>query len=135
MGFVVHCAPGDVEGEQRRLLDCQEELLVATGVPCRVTDVPAGELARASARTFACEVWLPHPRRHRRVGSVSNCTTYQARRLAIRCRDGRGRVRTAATVTGSLELGAWIAALLENHQREDGSVRLPAALGGSITGP
>lgn len=128
VGFFVYCAPQTAEDEHRRLLACQEELLTATEIPYRVTDVPAGDLARAASRTFACEAWLPGPRRHHRLTSTSNCTTYQARRLSVRHRDDHHRPRTAATLTGTLNTTSWIATILENHQQPDGSVPLPAAL-------
>jgi seryl-tRNA synthetase len=60
--------------------------------------------------------------------SASNCTTFQARRLATRYRDDGGKPRIAATLNGPLATTRWLAAILENHQRPDGSVRVPGAL-------
>lgn len=61
------------------------------------------------------------------VTSTSNCTTYQARRLAIRERGERG-TEPVATLNGTLGTTRWIVAVLENHQQADGSVHVPAAL-------
>jgi seryl-tRNA synthetase len=97
-------------------------------VPYRVIDVAGGDLGMSAARKFDCEAWVPTQGRYRELTSTSNCTTFQARRLAVRYRDENGRPQVAATLNGTLATTRWIVAILENHQQPDGSVRLPAAL-------
>jgi seryl-tRNA synthetase len=126
-GFV-YCAPGDAEAEHERLLGWQREMLAGIEVPYRVIDVAAGDLGSSAARKFDCEAWIPTQGSYRELTSTSNCTTFQARRLATRYRDTAGKPQIAATLNGTLATTRWLVAILENHQRPDGSVRVPDAL-------
>jgi seryl-tRNA synthetase len=126
-GFV-YCTPADAEAEHQRLLGWQKEMLARIEVPYRVIDVAAGDLGSSAARKFDCEAWVPTQRAYRELTSTSNCTTFQARRLAIRYRDTGGKPQIAATLNGTLATTRWLVAILENHQRPDGSVRVPVAL-------
>ncbi len=123
-----YCQPQDAHEEHLRLLAWEEEMLAKVELPYRVIDVAAGDLGSSAARKYDCEAWLPTQQTYREVTSTSNCTTFQARRLNIRYRDADGRPRTAATLNGTLATTRWIAAILENHQLTDGSVRVPVAL-------
>ncbi len=124
----VYCRPEDADDEHARLLTWQEEMLARIEVPYRVIDVAGGDLGSSAARKFDCEAWVPTQGRYRELTSTSNCTTFQARRLSVRYRDDNGRPRTAATLNGTLATTRWLVAILENHQRADGSVRVPEAL-------
>lgn len=124
----VYCAPDDAAAEHDRLLGWQREMLARIEVPYRVIDVAAGDLGASAARKFDCEAWLPSQGCYRELTSTSNCTTFQARRLATRYRDASGKPQIAATLNGTLATTRWLAAILENHQRPDGSVRVPQAL-------
>ncbi len=124
----VYCTPADAEAEHDRLLSWQREMLARIEVPYRVIDVAAGDLGSSAARKFDCEAWLPTQGAYRELTSTSNCTTFQARRLATRYRDDSGKPQIAATLNGTLATTRWLVAILENHQRPDGSVRVPAAL-------
>jgi seryl-tRNA synthetase len=126
-GFV-YCTPDDAEAEHQRLLGWQREMLARIEVPYRVIDVAAGDLGSSAARKFDCEAWVPTQRAYRELTSTSNCTTFQARRLATRYRDAAGKPQIAATLNGTLATTRWLVAILENHQRPDGSVRVPDAL-------
>jgi seryl-tRNA synthetase len=126
-GFV-YCTPGDAEAEHERLLGWQREMLAGIEVPYRVIDVAAGDLGSSAARKFDCEAWIPTQGSYRELTSTSNCTTFQARRLATRYRDTAGKPQIAATLNGTLATTRWLVAILENHQRPDGSVRVPDAL-------
>jgi seryl-tRNA synthetase len=126
-GFV-YCAPADAEAEHERLLGWQREMLARIEVPYRVIDVAAGDLGSSAARKFDCEAWVPTQGTYRELTSTSNCTTFQARRLATRYRDANGKPQIAATLNGTLGTTRWLVAILENHQRPDGSVRVPDAL-------
>jgi len=126
-GFV-YCKPDDAEAEHRRLLGWQKQMLALIEVPYRVIDIAAGDLGSSAARKFDCEAWVPTQGTYRELTSTSNCTTFQARRLATRYRDENGKPQTAATLNGTLATTRWLVAILENHQQSDGSVRVPDAL-------
>src|SRR5262249_32046355 len=120
--------PEEAEAEHRRLLGWEKEFLAALELPFRVIDVASGDLGSSAARKFDCEAWIPTQGRYREVTSTSNCTEFQARRLAVRMRDEKG-TRPLATLNGTLcAVPRTIVAILENHQRADGSVAVPAAL-------
>ncbi|MEV4559866.1 serine--tRNA ligase [Kitasatospora sp. NPDC049285] len=124
----VFTAPEDAEAEHRRLLQWEKDFLNALELPYRVIDVASGDLGASAARKFDIEAWIPTQGKYREVTSTSNTTEYQARRLSIRMRDENG-VRPLATLNGTLvAVPRVIVALLENHQRADGSVVLPQAL-------
>ncbi len=124
----VYCRPQDADAEHQRLLGWEKEMLAAIEVPYRVIDTAAGDLGSSAARKFDCEAWVPTQQTYRELTSTSNCTTFQARRLSVRYRDEKGKPQIAATLNGTLATTRWIVALLENHQRADGSVRVPEAL-------
>ncbi|NVN51384.1 serine--tRNA ligase [Mycolicibacterium hippocampi] len=126
-GFV-YCRPEDAEAEHQRLLGWQRQMLAHIEVPYRVIDIAAGDLGSSAARKFDCEAWVPTQGTYRELTSTSNCTTFQARRLAVRYRDENGKPQTAATLNGTLATTRWLVAILENHQQPDGSVRVPEAL-------
>ncbi|MFW7415437.1 serine--tRNA ligase [Demequina sp. SO4-18] len=117
----------DAAAEHARFLEIEERMLQALELPYRVIDTAAGDLGSSAARKFDCEAWLPSQERWMEVTSTSNCTTYQARRLAIRERGEQGTT-PVATVNGTIGTTRWIVALLENHQQADGSVHVPEIL-------
>jgi seryl-tRNA synthetase len=123
------CRPEDAAAEHLRLLEWEEQFLTALELPYRVVDIAAGDLGTSAARKYDIEAWFPSQGAYRELTSTSDCTTFQARRLAIRYRDADGRPRTAATLNGTLcAIARTIACLLEVHQRADGSVHVPVAL-------
>lgn len=124
----VYCKPEDAAAEHERLLGWQREMLALIDVPYRVIDVAAGDLGSSAARKYDCEAWVPTQQAYRELTSTSNCTTFQARRLATRYRDDNGKPQIAATLNGTLATTRWLVAILENHQQPDGSVRVPPAL-------
>jgi seryl-tRNA synthetase len=94
-----------------------------------VIDVAAGDLGSSAARKYDVEAWVPTQGAYRELTSTSNCTTYQARRLDIRYRpEDASKTHPVATLNGTLATTRWIVALLETHQREDGSVTVPEVL-------
>jgi seryl-tRNA synthetase len=123
-----YCKPEDAEQEHKNLLAWQEQMLQKCELPYRVIDVAAGDLGSSAARKYDIEAWVPSQQTYRELTSTSNCTTFQARRLNTRYRDESGKPKTAATLNGTLATTRWIVAILENHQQEDGSVIIPAAL-------
>lgn len=129
----VFTTPEDAEAEHERLVALQERMLQDLGLAYRVIDVAAGDLGSSAARKYDVEAWVPTQGAFRELTSTSNCTTYQARRLEIRYRpavDGGVAAKTTpvATLNGTLATTRWIVALLETHQRADGSVVIPEVL-------
>lgn len=120
--------PELAEAEHQKLLAFQEQMLQACELPYRVIDTAAGDLGSSAARKYDAEAWVPTQQSYRELTSTSNCTTYQARRLNVRYRTDDGKTAIAATLNGTLATTRWLVAILENHQLEDGSVKIPAAL-------
>jgi seryl-tRNA synthetase len=120
--------PEDAEAEHDRLVGYQEAMLQACGLSYRVIDVAAGDLGSSAARKFDIEAWIPTQGTFRELSSTSNCTSYQARRLDIRYRTDSGKTAPVATLNGTLATTRWLVAILETHQRADGSVTIPEAL-------
>ena len=121
--------PEESAAEHERILSIEEEVLSELGLPYRVVNIAVTDLGNSAAKKFDCEAWLPSQGRYRELTSCSNTTDYQARRLNIRMRADK-RTRTLHTLNGTaVAVGRTIVALLENGQREDGSVELPACLG------
>jgi seryl-tRNA synthetase len=125
VSFVLPEASAD---EHELLLAREEELLQALELPYRVVNIAAGDLGASAAKKYDCEAWIPSQGTYRELTSTSNCTDYQARRIACRVRGPAGN-RPVHTLNGTaVAVGRTIVALLENHQQPDGSVKLPAAL-------
>jgi seryl-tRNA synthetase len=114
--------------EHERILAIEEEILTELGLPYRVVNIAVGDLGNSAAKKYDCEAWLPSQGRYRELTSCSNTTGYQARRLNIRLRRDK-LVQTLHTLNGTaVAVGRTIIALLENGQREDGTVALPDIL-------
>ena len=120
--------PEDSQAEHERLRDTQIALLSGLGLHGRVVDIAVGDLGASAARKYDLEVWLPGQSAYRELTSCSNCTDYQARRL--RCRVRRdGSTEMVHTLNGTaVAVGRTLIALLETHQRADGSVAIPEPL-------
>jgi seryl-tRNA synthetase len=99
-------------------------------LPYRVVSLATGDLGFSAAKTYDLEVWLPGQDAYREISSCSNCEDFQARRSNLRYRpEGGGKPRFLHTLNGSgLAIGRTLVAILENYQREDGSVAIPQAL-------
>ncbi len=129
----VYTTPEEAEAEHLRLVALQEQMLQDLGLSYRVIDVAAGDLGSSAARKYDVEAWVPTQDAYRELTSTSNCTSYQARRLDVRYRPpveggGVGKTAPVATLNGTLATTRWIVALLETHQRADGSVVIPEVL-------
>jgi seryl-tRNA synthetase len=125
----VFCEPGKSVEEHERLLGIEEEILRDLGIPYRVVNIAIDELGASAAKKYDCEGWLPGQGRYRELTSTSNTTDFQARRLEIRYRgEGARRPEVAHTLNGTAVTWRHMIALLENGQREDGSVVLPEVL-------
>ena len=121
-------APEDSEAAHEQLTRDAEAVLEALELPYRRIELCTGDLGFSAARTYDLEVWLAGAGTYREISSCSTCGDFQARRASIRCKEAKG-TRLLHTLNGSgLAIGRTMAALLEQGQQADGSVRLPAAL-------
>ncbi|GIU92788.1 MAG: serine--tRNA ligase [Acidimicrobiia bacterium] len=121
--------PDASRDEHERLLSIEEDLVQTLELPYRVVNVAAGDLGASAAKKYDIEVWFPSQETYRELTSCSNTTDFQARRLRIRFRAGHGGTELVHTLNGTaIAVGRTIIAILENHQRADGSVRIPEAL-------
>jgi seryl-tRNA synthetase len=122
-------SPEDSPAEHERLLAIEESILQELQIPYRVVAIAVNDLGASAAKKYDLEAWLPGQGRYRELTSCSNTTDFQARRLDIRYRAADGRPAHVHTLNGTaVAVGRTIIALLENGQREDGSVALPDVL-------
>lgn len=106
-----------------------ERVLQLLELPYRVMLLCTGDMGFGSAKTYDLEVWLPAQDTWREISSVSNCETFQARRMQARFRNAQNKPEYVHTLNGSrLAVGRALVAVLENCQQADGSVRVPAVL-------
>ncbi|HET9507273.1 MAG TPA: serine--tRNA ligase [Gaiellaceae bacterium] len=120
--------PESSPDEHELLLSIEETLLGELEIPYRVVNIGANDLGASAAKKYDLEAWLPSQQRYREVTSTSNTTDFQARRLDIRFRDEGGRPRPVHTLNGTAVTWRHLIALLENGQREDGTVVVPEVL-------
>ena len=106
-----------------------ERILHKLELPYRVMTLCTGDTGFACAKTYDLEVWLPGQRRYREISSCSNCEAFQARRMQARFRNAHGKPELVHTLNGSgLAVGRTLVAVMENYQRADGGIDVPAAL-------
>ncbi|MFA0888818.1 MAG: serine--tRNA ligase [Synergistales bacterium] len=125
---IVH--PDSSYEELERLTNNAERVLQILGLPYRVICLCTGDMGFASSKTYDIEVWLPSQDKYREISSCSNCEDFQARRMNTRFRSNdTGKTRFVHTLNGSgIAIGRCLIAVLENYQREDGSVTIPGPL-------
>lgn len=123
------CSPESSYTELEILLSHAEVILKRLEIPYRVMLLSTGDLGFASALTYDIEVWLPAHEEYKEISSCSNFEDFQARRMKIRYRGQTKQTQFIHTVNGSgLAIGRTLVAILENFQREDGSLTIPPAL-------
>jgi seryl-tRNA synthetase len=124
--------PETSDAEHEWLVGIQEEICRELSLPYRVVAIGVDDLGASAAKKYDVEAWLPGQGRYRELTSCSNTTNYQARRLGIRYRESAdSRPIHVHTLNGTAVTNSrTIIALLENGQRDDGSVVLPAVLHG-----
>ncbi|MBQ3627383.1 MAG: serine--tRNA ligase [Synergistaceae bacterium] len=125
------CTPETSYDELEKLTHDAEEVLQILNLPYRVMALSSGDIGFGSAKTYDLEVWLPSQNQYREISSCSNCEDFQARRMNLRYRpEGKGeKPRYAHTLNGSgIAVGRTLIAIMENYQREDGSILIPEAL-------
>ena len=122
--------PDTSEAEHQSLVKDAEGILQALKLPYRVIELCTGDLGFSAAKCYDLEVWIPSSGKYREISSCSNCTDFQARRAGIRFKEkGKKGTHYVHTLNGSgLAIGRTMAAILENYQQPDGTVRIPEAL-------
>ena len=120
--------PSESYEAHKKITADAESILKKLNLPYRVVDICTGDLGFSSSRTFDLEVWLPNTKTYREISSCSNCLDFQARRSSIRTKIDK-KTSYIHTLNGSgLAIGRTMAAILENCQQPDGSVKIPEAL-------
>ena len=114
--------------EHDRLLAIEESLVQELEIPYRVVNIAAGDLGASATKKYDIEAWFPSEQAYREITSCSNTTDYQARRLKVRIKAEDGNPVLHTLNGTACAVGRTITALLENHQRPDGSVEIPEAL-------
>ena len=128
--LVKFTTPETSSDELESLLADAEEILQMLGLHYRVVTLCSGDLGFSATKTYDIEVWLPGQQAYREISSCSNFLDFQARRGSIRYRpDGEKKSRLVHTLNGSgLAVGRTLLAIVENYQREDGSIEIPEIL-------
>ena len=128
MVSIVH--PDKSAEEHERMTSAAEEILKRLGLAYRVVVLATGDLGFSARKTYDLEVWLPGQGAYREISSCSNCGDFQARRMKARFRPEGGKgTEFVHTLNGSgLAVGRTLIAVMENYQREDGSIQVPEAL-------
>jgi seryl-tRNA synthetase len=122
--------PEDSAAEHERMTACAEEVLKRLGLAYRVVLLSTGDMGFAAQKTYDIEVWLPGQGTYREISSCSNCGAFQAQRMKSRYRPAGGKgTLPVHTLNGSgLAIGRTLIAILENFQRHNGTVAIPAVL-------
>ncbi len=128
--LVKFAKPEDSYNELESLTNDAEKVLQKLGLPYRVVNLSTGDLGFSSAKTYDIEVWMPSYGRYVEISSCSNFEDFQARRASIRFRRGpKEKPELVHTLNGSgVAVGRTVAAILENYQQADGTVKIPKVL-------
>ncbi|MEK7084875.1 MAG: serine--tRNA ligase, partial [Patescibacteria group bacterium] len=125
----VFCKPEDSEQLHQELLAIEQEIADGLEIPYRVIDIASGDLGGPAYRKYDIEAWMTMKNGFGEITSTSNCTDYQARRLNIRYKKEDGTNEFVHTLNGTaIVTSRFPIALVENHQQEDGSIRIPKVL-------
>jgi len=122
------CDPSKSLEAHKKIICDAESILKKLNLPYRLVDICTGDLGFSSSRTFDLEVWLPSSNCYREISSCSNCLDFQARRSSIRSKIDKRNVYLHTLNGSGLAVGRTMAAILENGQQKDGSVKIPDAL-------
>ena len=122
------CDPSKSLEAHKKITSDAESILKKLNLPYRLVDICTGDLGFSSSRTFDLEVWLPSSKCYREISSCSNCLDFQARRSSIRSKIDKKNTYIHTLNGSGLAIGRTMAAILENGQQTDGSVKIPDAL-------
>lgn len=127
--MVKFAKPEESFNELEKMVVNAEELLQDLKLPYRVLALSTGDMGFSATKTYDLEVWIPAQETYREISSCSNCGDFQARRAKIRYRNEESKIEYVHTLNGSgLAVGRTVAAVLENYQQPDGSVKVPDVL-------
>ncbi|KKU95097.1 MAG: Serine-tRNA ligase [Candidatus Amesbacteria bacterium GW2011_GWC1_48_10] len=125
----IYCTPEESDKYHLHILDMEEKIYQALGLPYRVLEMCTGDLGGMAARKFDIEAWMPTRGDYGEVTSTSNCTDYQARNLNIRFKRQNGAIDFIHMLNGTaIATSRTPLAILENYQNADGSVTIPEVL-------
>jgi seryl-tRNA synthetase len=122
------CDPSKSTEAHKKITSDAESILKKLNLPYRLVDICTGDLGFSSSRTFDLEVWLPSSKCYREISSCSNCLDFQARRSSIRTKIDKKNIYLHTLNGSGLAIGRTMAAILENGQQKDGTVKIPDAL-------
>jgi seryl-tRNA synthetase len=126
---VILCTPEQSQALHEEITKNSEEIYQALEIPYRIVQICTGDMGIVANRKWDLEAWFPRQDKYGEVGSSSNCTDYQARRLNIKCIDRNGNRRTLHTLNNTaIATSRCLVAILENYQNKDGTVTVPKAL-------
>ncbi|WP_303203349.1 serine--tRNA ligase [Raoultibacter timonensis] len=129
--MVKYAKPEESYDDLESMVEDAENILQLLGLPYRVISLCTGDIGFSAAKTYDLEVWLPSYNGYKEISSCSNCTDFQARRANIKYRDPENfkGSRFVHTLNGSgLAVGRTMAAIIENYQQADGSIKVPDVL-------
>ncbi len=127
--LVIYSKPEESMQMLEKLTADAEEILRKLELPYRKVQLCSGDLGFSSAKTYDLEVWLPSQNTYREISSCSNFFDFQARRAKIRYKDAQNNTSLIHTLNGSgLAIGRTVAAIMENYQQKDGSIKVPFVL-------
>ncbi|MDD6994773.1 MAG: serine--tRNA ligase [Candidatus Borkfalkiaceae bacterium] len=127
--MIVVCRPEESEAWYEKLWNYTVELFRSMEIPVRQLGCCSGDLADLKYKSCDVEAWSPRQKKYFEVGSCSNLTDAQARRLSIRYKDSDGKIKLAHTLNNTVVAPPrMLIAFVENHLQEDGSVTIPAVL-------
>jgi seryl-tRNA synthetase len=125
----IYSTAEDSKKEHELILQIEEKLMKALGLPYQVINICTGDLGRPAAKKYDIETWLPSENKYRETHSSSNCTDFQARRLNIRYKDKDNKMQFAHTLNGTaFAIGRILIMIMENYQQKDGSIKVPKVL-------
>lgn len=125
----IFCKPEESKKMHEKILELEEKLMTGLKLPYQVVNICAGDLGAPAAKKYDIETWIPSENKYRETHSTSNCTDFQSRRLNIRYKNSEGKNEFAHMLNGTaFAIGRMLIAIIENYQREDGSIEIPEVL-------
>jgi seryl-tRNA synthetase len=125
---VIICKPKESEKLHKEILDNAIEIFEGLEIPFRVVDICTGDIGTVAARKYDLETWMPAAQQWKEIVSASNCKSYQSVRLNMRYRTSEGTNFPHTLNSTAIATTRALASIVENNQREDGSVVIPKVL-------
>ena len=111
------------------MTECAENILQKLELPYRKILLSTGDMGFSAEKTYDLEVWIPSENKYREISSCSSCGSFQAKRMKARYKNKNNETNFVGTLNGSgLAVGRTLIAIIENCQREDGSIVIPKVL-------